>query len=408
MNLIVQGIKKHYGLDNRSTLLFFGASFLVQAAIGAIGVLLNLYILALGFSEDFAGTVMSAKLLATGIVCLPAGLLCSRWGVSRTLIAGSAALGLGILLVSLTASPWLLLAGAVLIGSALAVKTVCVPLFLVENSSPRTRQNLFSLNFSLMMLANMAGTALSGFLPEMWTDTQAGLAGTLGFYGLLALISVLPLVLIASNKRVIPASRRQSILDFPLILKDKNLVRLLITHSLIGFGAGFIIPLFNIFMSKKLGASPGQIGVIMSIGQISTALGGLLVPLVVNRLGQVTAIVVLRLASIPFLILIANINNLYGLGAAYFIRTTLMNMTNPAESSFTMELAGEKRVAMSSLLSSMNTITRAISVLASGWIMTRYSYGVPYYLTCVLYAITTVLFLVWFRPQKQATNQPAH
>src|SRR5690606_33344238 len=125
----------------------------------------------------------------------------------------------------------------------------------------------------------------------------------------------------------------------------------------------------NVFMSNKLGASTSQIGIIMSVGQIATALGGLLVPLVVRRLGQVATVVVLRLASIPFLLIIANAPNLQLLGAAYFLRTALMNMTNPVDSSFTMEMAGEKRVAMSSLLSGMNTITRAISVLASGWIM---------------------------------------
>lgn len=407
MNFLAQGIKKHYGLENRSILLFFLASFLVQAAMGSIGVLLNLYILELGFSEDFAGTVMSAKLFTTGLVCIPAGLICSRWGVGRVLAAGSAALGLGILTVSLTASPGLLLAGAVLIGSAMAIKAVSVPLFLVENSSPRTRQNLFSLNFALMMFANMAGTALSGYLPVFWENARAGLAGTLGLYGVLALISILPLAFIAPQRERTSNSGSQGLLDLKFILKDKNLRRLLVSHSLIGFGAGLIVPLFNIFMSNKLGASSAQIGVIMSVAQIATALGGLLVPLVVGRLGQVATVVVLRLASIPFLIMIANLTNIYGVGAAYFLRTTLMNMTNPVESNLTMELAGSNRVGMSSLLSSMNTITRAISVLAGGWIMVKYSYGVPYYFTCALYGITTLLFWAWFRPERQRETQPS-
>ncbi|MDD4079461.1 MAG: hypothetical protein PHP58_07115, partial [Eubacteriales bacterium] len=89
------------------------------------------------------------------------------------------------------------------------------------------------------------------------------------------------------------------------------------------------------------------------------------------------------------------------------LRTTLMNMTNPVESNLTMELAGSNRVGMSSLLSSMNTITRAISVLAGGWIMVKYSYGVPYYFTCALYGITTLLFWAWFRPERQRENQPS-
>ncbi|NLY33027.1 MAG: MFS transporter, partial [Firmicutes bacterium] len=85
MKVHAQGLKQHYGLENKSLLQFFGASFLAQAAMGAIGVLLNLYILSLGFGEDFAGTVMSVKLFVTGIISIPAGFLTSRWGPGRTL-----------------------------------------------------------------------------------------------------------------------------------------------------------------------------------------------------------------------------------------------------------------------------------------------------------------------------------
>lgn len=406
MKLHAQGLKQQYGLENKSLLQFFLACFLAQAAMGAIGVLLNLYILSLGFSEDFAGTVMSVKLFVTGIISLPAGLLCARWGVSRTLTAASVALGAGIIAISVTAQPGLLLAGAVLIGSAMAIKAVSVPIFLIENSSPRARQNVFSLNFSLMMFANMAGSVTSGYLTELWPGSREGLSGTLLIFGIVSLASAVFLAFIPGRKGSSP-SHSQGQLGYSFVLRDKKLFRLVASHLLIGFGAGLIVPLFNVFMSNKLGASTSQIGIIMSVGQVATALGGLLVPLVVRHLGQVATVVVLRLASIPFLLIIANAPNLQLLGAAYFLRTALMNMTNPVDSSFTMEMAGEKRVAMSSLLSGMNTVTRAISVLASGWIMSSFSYSVPYYLTCGLYAVTTLLFWRWFRNEKAGIAQQA-
>ncbi len=407
MKIHAQGLKQLYGLENKSLLQFFLACFLAQAAMGAIGVLLNLYILSLGFSEDFVGTVMSVKLFVTGIISIPAGLFCYRWGVSRTLTAASVALGVGIMTVSWTSQPGLLVAGAVLIGIAMAIKAVSVPIFLIENSSPRVRQNVFSLNFSLMMFANMAGSVISGYLPELWSSSREGLSGTLMIFGLVALVSAVCLAFIPVGKGNSTDSGSQGLLGFRFILRNKKLFRLLAGHLLIGFGAGLIVPLFNVFMSNKLGASTSHIGIIMSAGQIATALGGLLVPLVVRYLGQVATVVVLRLTSIPFLLVIANAPNLQLMGVAYFFRTALMNMTNPVESSFTMEMAGEKRVAMSSLLSSMNTVTRAISVLASGWIMSRYSYSVPYYLTCGLYAVTTFLFWRWFRHEKTGVTESA-
>jgi len=386
--------------------MFFMASFLVQSTMGALNVILNLYILELGFSEDFAGMLLSVKLFTTGLVCIPAGIICSRWGVQRALLMASSALGLGVLVLSLTRQPWLLCFGAVLIGIAQATKAVSVPPFLVENSSPEIRQNLFSLNFSLMMFANMAGNALSGYLPMLWTSSLSGFAGTLRIYGVLALISTIPLFLIAaSGSGRTEVKGTQLLQGFQGIWRQRSMARLLLGHALIGFGAGLIVPLFNIFMSNKLGASSGEIGVIMSVGQVATALGGLLVPLIVMRFGKVATVVVLRLASIPFLILIASLTSLYGVGGAYFLRTALMNMTNPVESGFAMDMAGQRRVEMSSLISTMDTFTRGISVLAGGWMMARFSYNVPYYFTCVLYFVTVVAYWAWFKPYNKSEAQ---
>lgn len=410
MTFTARGLREYYGLENRSVVLFFVASFLIQSTTGALNVILNLYILELGFSEDFAGMILSAKMFATGLVCIPVGLICSRWGVRRVLLLGSATLAAGVLTEALTAQPFLLAIGAVLLGIGQAIKTVSVPPFLVENSTPQIRQNLFSLNFSLMMVANMAGNVLSGYLPMLWPDLRAGYAGTLLFYGVLAMLSALPLALIARDKPRATATRGlQGFQGFGEILGQRNLARLLLCHAMIGFGAGLIVPLFNIFMSNKLGASSGEIGVIMSVGQVATAIGGLIVPFIVARLGRVVTVVTLRISSIPFLLLIANLNNLYGVGGAYFIRTALMNMTNPVESSFAMELARERRVEMSSLISTMDTFTRAFSVLAGGWLMARFLYSVPYYFTCALYTVTIAMYWVWFKsmnaPRAKAASE---
>lgn len=402
-----QGILRHYGLENRSVVMFLLASFLVQSTMGALNVILNLYILELGFTEEYAGMLLSVKLFTTGLVCIPAGIFCARLGVRRVLIMASGALGLGVIILSLTSNPLLLSIGAVLVGSAQAAKAVSVPLFLVENSSPRIRQNLFSLNFSMMMFANMAGNAMSGYLPMLWVNSLSGYIGTLQVYGAMALVSVLPLAFIASKGQTSAESIGSQLFQgLQLLRENKSMGRLMLCHAVVGFGAGLIVPLFNIFLSNRLGASSGQIGVIMSIAQVGTAIGGLLVPFIVARLGRVATVVVLRFASIPFLILIATLTNIYGVGAVFFLRSALMNMTNPVESNFAMEMVGQKRRAVwSSLLKTMDTLTRGFSVLAGGWLMARFDYSVPYFFTCGLYLVTVVAYWYWFKPLEQTDKQ---
>jgi MFS family permease len=55
---------------------------------GIYTVLLNLYLLRLGYGPEFIGLVNAVGLLALAIFCLPAGAFSKRWGTRRTMIAG--------------------------------------------------------------------------------------------------------------------------------------------------------------------------------------------------------------------------------------------------------------------------------------------------------------------------------
>ncbi|MTI96388.1 MAG: MFS transporter [Firmicutes bacterium] len=403
----LRNLKEHYGLHSRSVVLFLLASFLTHSTLGALNVVLNLYLISLGYTEEFVGLILSIKLFTSGLACIPAGVVCSRWGVRKGLQISSLSLGSGVLLLTITDMPVVLALGAVLIGIAQAAKATSAPPFLVENSTPRIRQNLFSLNFALMMFANMAGNALAGLLPGFWVDALSGYTGTLHVYGAVSLLSLLPLLGVAAARPVAVTKRASLWHGITMLRTQKVLMRLLLCHALIGFGAGLIVPLFNIFLSNKLGAGSGQIGIIMSLAQVGTAIGALVVPFIVIRLGRIATVSVLRAASIPFLILIATFTNVYGVATVFFLRSSLMNMTNPVESNFAMEMVGsEQRPVWSSMLKTMDTLTRGISVLIGGWLMARFSYNLPYYFTCGLYLVTSIFYWIWFRDaERQQTGR---
>ncbi|MDQ5850840.1 MAG: hypothetical protein M3380_01985, partial [Chloroflexota bacterium] len=55
---------------------------------GIYSLLLNLYLLRLGYGAAFVGIVNAAGMLALALFALPAGLLGTRWGSRRALLAG--------------------------------------------------------------------------------------------------------------------------------------------------------------------------------------------------------------------------------------------------------------------------------------------------------------------------------
>jgi predicted MFS family arabinose efflux permease len=173
---------------------------------------------------------------------------------------------------------------------------------------------------------------------------------------------------------------------------------LLFYNVLIGFGAGMVVPYFNVFLTRKLGITSDLVGLILSLTQGATAIAGLIAPILATKYGRVPTVVGTQLASIPFLLLIALPPNIYLVSFALFMRSALMNMSNPVASGFSMEIVdAEKRGKMSSLMRIADNVTRSGSAAVAGYIMANWSYEVPYFFTAILYCLASAVYWRAFR-----------
>ena len=81
-----------------------------------------------------------------------------------------------------------------------------------------------------------------------------------------------------------------------------------------------------------------------------------------------------------------------------------MNLNNPINQNLSMEMVGEEeRPILSSLFALSGNFTRAIGIVAGGYLMENVSYNTPYYFTIILYLIGTYLFFRIFgmgKPKK--------
>jgi predicted MFS family arabinose efflux permease len=117
-----------------------------------------------------------------------------------------------------------------------------------------------------------------------------------------------------------------------------------------------------------------------------------------ERFGKVATVVGTQVASIPFLLLIALPPNVYLVSFALFMRSALMNMSNPVASTFSMEIVGaDRRGKMSSLSRIADNITRSASAAVAGYIMANWSYEAPYFFTAALYLMASVVYWRAFR-----------
>lgn len=397
---------------SRNAKLYLGATVLQGLSFGIWGVIFNLYLNLpeVGFQLDFIGNMFSAGAIATGLIALPAGLLCERIGPRKALLFGLTANFISLIQI-IALQPTILLLASLVSGLIGTIGWVASAPFMMENSKQEERTYLFSVNWTSMIIMGVIGSYIGGVMPDLFNAllglaTGPEIGSPIGYRIALtvsvslALVAAFPILLITENK----TPQRQKMIDF-LALRNirshKTILKFMIPTGLIGFGAGFIVPLLNNFFNLKFNATTEQIGIISALGSVALGIGTLTAPLLSKRLGKVKSVVICEFFSMPFIMFMTLAPNLTLASTAYIARGALMNMAGPINSTLQMELVTAKeRATTNGLMIMADNIPRATTASISGKMMTGSDFYTPFLFTTVTYFIASSLYYVFFRKVK--------
>ena len=140
---------------------------------GVYAVLLNLYMLRLGYDTQFIGQINSAGLMAFALMSLPAGLFGARWSSGRMLGIGLGAILLGTGLLPMVEfipvnwrAGWLMLTYSMTLAGFSLYFVNGAP-FLMSAVTPQQQNSAFALQTALLALAAFVGSLLGGNLPAL-------------------------------------------------------------------------------------------------------------------------------------------------------------------------------------------------------------------------------------------------
>jgi len=403
---------------SRNARLFLSATFLNGFTLGIWTVLFNLYLLELGFREDFIGYMFLLGGLAAGFAAFPAGIICDKIGRKKSLLIGVMVGFVFNAILVCTSNPILLLTVSLFggFGGLFSIMFWVVgPPFMMENSEPEERTHLFSINLATFFLSMMAGSFAGGFLPGVFggflgvgNESVVVYRVTLAVSVVFLFLSLLPFHTIKEKPYQQNNATMSSRLSLKAIQSRAVIGKLVLTSGLFGLGAGLIVPFFNVFFQNRLQATPEQIGIIFALGNVTTAVGIVLAPVLSGRLGKVRAVAFTQFSSIPFIFGIAFSPNLGSASVPYLARGTLMVMGEPIYQNIAMEaVQTEERATTSGLMQMADRIPRAVGSSIAGQMMTGGNYVLPYMITSVLYFVGTTLFLTFFRKIEKATPSKA-
>jgi len=376
---------------------------LVASSIGAFPwgymvILQSIYLSIVGFSSEQIGLLFTVNGLIGAALSIPFGITADKIGKKKMLILSNLLfIAEFVIYYSIIDYLYFLLA-SVLGGLSFASFSSPWTALFADELEGKDKEKFYSFSASLSSIIFTAGSFMA-VIPDILVTTYA--FATIYAYKIMFLVAILGGV--ARLLFVIPVyERHPSASEIKSLIPRKSfgmILRFGIPAALIGFGAGFIIPLFSLWFYLRFGLGGLVLGPLFGISNLLISIAYLLAPLVSRKIGPVYTIVVSEGIATFLLFLIPFMDNFLVVAVLYIFRNLLMNVTSPIQTALLMDLVSpDERASANSMIHAFWDIPNSASPYLGGYLMKNVSLSLPFFVCGFFYSISVGLFFVLFRP----------
>lgn len=406
---------------NRQARLFFLVIIGLGLAIdGVYTVLLNLYLLRLGYGTDFIGLINAVGLLTFAITSLPAGLMGSRWSNTPMLKVGIVIIATGGILFPFGESVplamrdgWLVITYAMMMAGFSFFFVNGEP-YLLNSVDTKRRNDAFAVKSAALSLAAFLGSLIGGIVPELIAtlgditlDDPEPYRQTLMIVSVVLVGSLLLAFTMIAPPDDIDAEMGGDVEQSPskplvvpqwtttviLLIGIMSIVRLLQIA-----GSATVIVYFNVYMDTQLNISTGVIGMIAAIGRFIGIPAALFVPMLINRWGKVNVIIWGSMATAFFLLPIALVDHWIAAAIGYIGVMSITFMRYTAFVVYILELVPKVQQSVMAGSGEMAAgLSFSMMALGGGIILSLFTFRDLFLVGSVLTTIGTFIFWVHWR-----------
>jgi MFS family permease len=343
--------------------LFIASAVIFNFALFIFVLHYNLFLLDLGFREDFVGTVNSAMRVGSMVGTIPAALIAQRLGVRKALLATILATAAAEFLRAIVGARLPLAALGFISGCTFAVWAVIMAPLIAGAVGEKRRATAFSVFFACMFAIGIVGNWIGGVLPLWMPSRRAVLLSSAA----LSAVAVLPAFRLKEFPRA-PGGAR-------IYPRSRFLALYLIPFALWNLATGTFNPFNNVYF-KRLGFTDQRIGSIFAASQFVQVFALLLAPAIIRRLGLLTGIVVMMAATAFGLGALAAEPSAAFAVAAYMAYMSFQWMSEPGLNTLLMNHVKERERSGASALNYVVAFgAQALAAFAGGALFTRFGYG---------------------------------
>jgi MFS family permease len=378
-------------------------SGLRNLAFGFFNILQGIYLEKIGIDLGVIAGLLSFQLAVAVIFAIPSAILSDRGNRRLFYMVGTILNALGILLYVLSTQILLLvLAGIAFgIGDSLLIPPENALISLYSESSGMTEA--FSLSASIQLLLSTIGT-LMAMLPDIFQigfDYSVQLAyHPLFIMGIIIIISGIIFVLpLPKVKKESTPKKGETFKSFRKI--SRTLSKFALYQFLMGFGAGFIIPLFPLWFYLQFGIGGIALAPMYTASNLLMSFFVLAVPKIKKKMGAVRTIAIFQGTATFLLFVIPFLANFVAVVCLFVIRTLLMNIPGPIVFSMMMaNIPDEQRGFAVSIASAPFGIVWGLPNSTSqglgGQLLDMKQYTTPFLICGSLFVLAIFSFYLFF------------
>lgn len=390
-----------FSRDVRLVLLVYALVGLVSLGINT--VLLNLYLLRLGYGPKDIGLINALGPLCYALCSLPAGALGGRWGVRSLMLVGTGLWSAGIILLPFAESfpgsmrmGWILITQVLAWAGAAAFFVSSTP-FLIAATAVEAQSQIFSASAALMPLASFTGNLLGGLLPGVWAnllgETLKNPAPYRYSLAIAALFSTLAVVAVLGTSKIRAEGTRSTTSESSGSLPWGLIAFLSAIALLASAGGGILQAFFTLYLDTSLHLPTALIGLLSGSAQLMAVPAALAMPALARRWGIENTYILGVLGIALSMLLLAQVPHWIAATAGRMGLAVLMSISGPAFMVYQQGKVGSRwRAAMSGSANMAMGLSWSGMALGGGYLVVGLGYPTLFTLGAGLSATGAMLF----------------
>jgi len=395
----------HFDRDLR--LMMFSMSFR-RISMGFLQIVRAIYFYLLGFNEVEVGLLLSIATLVSAVHHLTFGMLSDRFGRKPFLVLGGIFATLRMVIFAMFTDFWMLALGQGIgaMGEGAGAGQPVVSGYISDKTDIVDRPSVFSTLAVSNAIAATIGSLMAG-LPNIF-EIRLGFdmiaAHQLLFWmgALGGLVSLMFIILIKETKterteRKAPEATAQ---ERPSRYRWGVIAKFSLIRSTSGLGWGFIESMMSLYFFLRFGVGGEVLGPIYAMTRFLSVFSYLLVPMMMDRYGDVPTLVASRIAT-AVLAAAFSLTTWYPLAIVLLVAfRVLMQFTMPIRQSFATGIVDQEEIATAIGISSFSRMSlRVLAPPIVGYLFRYVSLSLPFMIGAGLLAVNGLLYKVFFPPK---------